>query len=435
MHRPTAQPRNPTSVAYSYRAKGGSIVAIPKVIDPHSTLGLPPSASNQEVKQAFRGRITTPDRQQRALISYARHMLSEAKARYEPQRHHGATATAFDFAISGYTEALVRALDRDSAMLNEQDDSGRTLLYIAARSGYYDTCEALLKRGASTGGCSCDFSTPLHAAAFFGHSLVCSLLVEYGASSEARNVYDNTPADEASDPEVKAKLSETFSSDVISAVLCDCAGNIMGGEMEDVVYQCDTVAKRLSLRPKPEGWSSAWHGTKVGAIPSILEHGLQPAGASVGGRQIKPPPGHYKLGETHFGVKNWAGAVFVSPSFLYAGHPCYSERILSDSKQWCCLVMVAVKPKTFTSHDSTILNADPIAGEPATPEWRVDVQGDDMIWRQGDSSNLVVTGIIFVLLSFFDTIGQAGPGYNEATNLLRGKNKATRVFSKAFKFL
>ena len=178
--------------------------------------------------------------------------------------------------------------------------------------------------------------------------------------------------------------------------------------------------RHASNRP-PAGWHGAWHGTKLQYVKSILENGLHPSGSNVGGVEIAPPEGHYKLGDTHFGIRNWACAIFLSPSLLYAGHPCYSERVLSgeDSEQWCVLIRAYCASDSFTSHDSTVLNSDPVPGEPSTPEWRVDVEGDDMIWRHTDAVNVIVTGAVMVRLKFFDSIGHGGLSYGRATDLLK----------------
>ena len=67
----------------------------------------------------------------------------------------------------------------------------------------------------------------------------------------------------------------------------------------------------------------------------------------------------------------------------------------------------------------TVLNSDPVPGEPSTPEWRVDVEGNDMIWRHDDAVNVIVTGAVMVRLKFFDSIGHGGLSYGRATDLLK----------------
>merc|ERR1719281_1231542 len=72
------------------------------------------------------------------------------------------------------------------------------MLYKCARSGFYDLTKELLKfegmdvniRQRSAG------STPLHAACFYGHMPVVSLLVAKGADINLKNRYGSTPLDE-----------------------------------------------------------------------------------------------------------------------------------------------------------------------------------------------------------------------------------------------
>ena len=119
-------------------------------------------------------------------------------------------------------------------------------------------------------------------------------------------------------------------------------------------------------------WERAWHGTKANYLESIVRNGLMPSGTKLSdGKTIKPPGNHYQLSEEHFGVANWAKAVFLSPSILYASHVCYSERVISEGEQWCILVKARVKPASYKSYDPTVVfQRDPIDGEPDTPEYR-----------------------------------------------------------------
>lgn len=289
------------STRYTYTAKGGSSVCVPVEIDPWKVLGVPKDSGTSAVKQAFRRKIETPQRQQRALVSYAKHMIDA--------NDHGPASSnrlnAYDYAISGHTEALQTALATagGDAVLNKEDTSGRTLLYLAARSGFYDTCEVLLKRGASLCGCGRDKSSPLHAASYYGHHMVCMLLIHHGADTTYRNSFGNTAEDEAKDSTTRQQIQQTR-GDTIAALALDTTAIARG--LETVVHDGKLVAKRLRHRSNtaPAGWKPAWHGTKLKWLRSILQHGLKPSGSSVGGMKITPPNNHYELGSTHFGIEN-----------------------------------------------------------------------------------------------------------------------------------
>ena len=63
-----------------------------------------------------------------------------------------------------------------------------------------------------------------------------------------------------------------------------------------------------------------------------------------------------------------------------------------------------------------MVRAHPISGQcgESMSKWKVDVEGDDNIWRQDDAGRVIVTGAVFVKLAFFDQIGQDdGVSYRE----------------------
>ncbi|XP_063725473.1 uncharacterized protein LOC134853408 isoform X2 [Symsagittifera roscoffensis] len=282
-------------------------------------------------------------------------------------------------------------------------------------------CTDTSDKGAKPGfTCGSSESTPLHAAAYYGHDLVCMLLISRGAKVAAKNRFGNTPVDEAKTDELKQKLLELKKGDIIASL----TQSVQNVNAENITHRGKTVARILRLQniDIPKNWLPAWHGTKYNYLNSILKNGLQPSGAVVDGTAIRPPKGHYQLGSTHFGVNNWASAVFISPSLIYAGHPTYSERVVLGGTQWCIIICVLCRPGSFGSYPSTIVRDDPIDGEPEDSEWRVDMEGDDLIWRmaQGStSSSLVVTGVVFIDLKFFDSIGSdRSLTYREASKLV-----------------
>jgi hypothetical protein len=73
---------------------------------------------------------------------------------------------------------------------------------------------------------------------------------------------------------------------------------------------------------------------------------------------LKIVEGHIPLGQEVRGVKDWAKAIFVSPSIFYAGDPCYAKTVLIDGETYCPLVQVKVKKGTYSSHNHTFLAYD-----------------------------------------------------------------------------
>ena len=194
-----------------------------------------------------------------------------------------------------------------------------------------------------------------------------------------------------------------------------------------IEYQGEVIAKELTRDPRSldaltrdelnnihNTWETAWHGTRYRYLESIIDNGLLPSGTC----GIQPAEGHYKLGETHFGIQDWAAAIFLSPSILYASHVCYSERIFSESKRWCVLVKVYCKPGTFKSYDPTVFRYEPMDGEPDMPEYRIPVTEADknVILRVESTRNVVVQSLIFVRLSFLEN---QNINFEQAMKLLR----------------
>ena len=415
----------------TYGARGGGRVVISVPLNPWQVLGLNSSdASREAIKAAFKKKIHQRVRQNRAMVSIAHHMLTSSAGRYKrvegtdefvvTRRDH------FMLAACGHTDELTLRIAKDGNIVERRDEHGRTLLYIASKSGFYDTCSLLLQKGAYVNEVQRDGSTPLHGAAFFGHELVVGLLLQHGAKSDIRNKWGNTVIDESATPSIRS-LIQTASGDDISSLAARLKERQLVKSVRLIEYQGEVIAKELTRDPRGldaltrdelnnihSTWETAWHGTRYRYLESIIDKGLLPSGSS----GIKPAKGHYKLGETHFGIRDWAAAIFLSPSILYASHACYSERIFSESQQWCVLVKAYCKPGSFKSYDPTVFQYEPMDGEPDMPEYRIPVTEADknVILRVESTRSVVVQSLIFVRLSFLEN---QNINFEQAMKLLR----------------
>lgn len=415
----------------TYGARGGGRVVISVPLNPWQVLGLNSSdASREAIKAAFKKKIHQPVRQNRAIVSIAHHMLTSSAGRYKrvegtdefvvTRRDH------FMLAACGHTHELTLRIAKDGNIVERRDEHGRTLLYIASKSGFYDTCNLLLQKGAYVNEAQRDGSTPLHGAAFFGHELIVGLLLQHGAKSDIRNKWGNTAIDESATPSIRS-LIQTASGDDISSLAARLKERQLVKSIRLIEYQGEVIAKELTRDPRGldaltrdelnnihSTWETAWHGTRYRYLESIIDKGLLPSGSS----GIKPAKGHYKLGETHFGIRDWAAAIFLSPSILYASHACYSERIFSESQRWCVLVKAYCKPGSFKSYDPTVFQYEPMDGEPDMPEYRIPVTEADknVILRVESTRSVVVQSLIFVRLSFLEN---QNINFEQAMKLLR----------------
>ena len=274
-------------------------------------------------------------------------------------------------------------------------------------------CKLLLQRGASINKCQVDGSTPLHAAAFFGHTLIVGLLLEYGAKIDIKNKWGHTALQEStSHPDIQ-RLIQTASSDIISSLAAKLTERKLVKNMRLVQFNGKVIAKELLRDPSSldsttranwdnilQSWELTWHGTQYRHLESIIKKGLIPAGTD----GITPPRGHISLGEVWFGTQNWAAAIFISPSILFAGHAAYAERVDSQDQKWCVLVKTYCNPNTYEPYNPSLFGYKPKDDEPANSEFRVPVEEDDknVILRVESKRNVVVGSIVFVRLSFFE---------------------------------
>jgi len=397
----------------SYFTIGQGRVDIPESINPCQVLGLHSFnvPSVVEIKTAFKGRITQPRRQNRAMATVAYHMLTSTAGRYVQKCGSDefviTKSDHFVLAACGHTRALASEIRFRKDLLKDKDERGRTLLYITSRSGFYDTSELLLKRGASINEVQLTGSTPLHGAAYYGHTLIVELLLQHGAKTDIINQFKNTALDESATPEIRS-LIQNASADKILSVTAELRGENLVDRVRLIKYQGEVVAKELTRDQSnlDEGtraqwkdicrnWESAWHGTRYRHLKSIIKNGLLPAGSS----GIEPERGHFELNKEHLGISNWAAAIFLSPCILYASHWVYSERVISESKEWCVLMKAYCKPGSYTSHKPTVLSFEPV--EYPDPEMRVPVE-DFRILRFESARNVVVYSLMFVRRSFLE---------------------------------
>ena len=368
--------------------------------------------SRQKIKEAFKGRITQVVRQNRAMVSLAYHMLTTMSYRYEEKggldefairnRDHVVLAAC------GHTKALAMAISASASkdLVKEKDERGLTLLYIASRSGFYDTSELLIENGASINEVQPTGSTPLHSAAYYGHTQTVEVLIQHGAKTDILNQVGNTALDETAKPEIRT-LIQTASTDKVLSLTAEFRGKNLVDRVQLFKYEGEVIAKNLirsqstlDVATRAEwnnicsSWDPAWHGTRYRHLESILNNGLLPAGSS----GIKPEEGHFELNKGYLGVSNWAAAIFLSPCLFYSSHEAYSERVISESQEWCVLLKAYCKPGSYKSYRSTVLNFESTSPD---PEMRVPVD-DLLVLRVESERNVVVYSLMFVRCSFLE---------------------------------
>ena len=388
----------------------------PESLNPYLILGVTENSSHKECQLAFLNQATSKNRMQRCKASLAYDILCN-KSKYEKfgNEYRIKNKDCFYYVVIGDYYSLRDSLKYNKSDIYKKDSLQRSLLYLAARNGFYNLCELLIQKGIDINDVQKDGSTALHGAAFYGQVEIVKLLIDYGADINKRNNFGNLASDEAqnflikemilnsNNDQIKFLYQKLYSQGLVS--------NLVLIKKKDVV-----VAKKLlfssNLLPYnfnfiKNNWIPIWHGTKYEYLESIVINGLKPSGSKLkNGTVLKPPKGHIPLGTKIDGIENWAGAVFVSPSILYSSHIAYSERILSEKKNWAVLVQGYVRPNCYTEHNSTVLSYAKREGEPDKIEFRVPCPKDEKIIYRVDKNNqnLVIYSITFVWVEFLDNI-------------------------------
>lgn len=124
-------------------------------------------------------------------------------ATHTGQRHiveflleQGAAIDICTAAFLGRRDEVRRMLEEDPALKDAQGAHGLPVLYYPVLSGEQETAHLLAEHGASVNGGE-GVSTPLHAAAMTGRAEMARWLVDNGASLEAQDYSQKTPAEVA----------------------------------------------------------------------------------------------------------------------------------------------------------------------------------------------------------------------------------------------
>lgn len=422
-----------------YTSWGGSAVNIRPHLNPYDILHVSPSCTHAEAKVAFRRKISSPVRQKRALAALAYDMLTKKLANKYAGRYkildaerNKMTFVAQDhifLALIGDCKSLINMCRSQPSLLDKKDEFHCSVLYISARCGWTDMTIMLLKimKGGEQLNSKMGLkSTALHAASYYGQKPVILPLLEHGVSGSLKNKAGHTPKDEAKSADI-VRLFHSIHTDGIAKIASklikeELASNVTvhkakkGGEKIVIAkeihrsqpgYMNDATWASVTSK-----WELCWHGTRFNRIRSIFRHGLKGAGSTLPtGEVIDPRPGHIPLGRPMGGSTDWAKAVFVSPSILYASHIVYSEVLMSGGERWHVVLTVRVKAHSYTSHPSTLAGSyTPMAGEPTNSEHRVD---DEIEHLHGANNQILqitkagfheVQSILFLKLSFLEDL-------------------------------
>lgn len=382
-------------------------------INPYVILNISPLASLQECKFAYMKLATCPLRGIRRNACLAYDIICNKDKYYKiGDKYKVKKKDCFYYTLVGDLHSLKSLIQKNKNLLYEKDNLQRSLLYLAARNGYFNITDYLLKKGININEVQSTGSTALHGAAYYGQELVIQLLIEHGINTKVRNNFGSTAADEAKTPKIRELILQSDQDRIMNLYhylhSLNLVAKIIPIKKKDAIIAqkmlCPSGLTQKTYTEISKNWYPAWHGTKFQNLESIIRYGLLPPGSNLpNGCPINVNEGHITLDVELSGIKAWARAVFVSPSLFYAAN--YSERFNSCLKRWCILVEVRVRPNSFTMHPSTVLEYARVSGEPYHLEFRVKVENDkDSIYRITSGKNIIVTSITFVLVDFLENV-------------------------------
>jgi hypothetical protein len=358
---------------HQYRTAAGSMVALPMKLPLGAWVSQVGAKADNRTQAPFKRSIVTPSRQSRAALSLRYDVSFRRSIKAVPPRYSvdadGSftfdTSDPFTLAAIGDTRGLVALVESSPELLSAQDESGDSLLYKAARSGFCDMVEALTAKGCDVNIVKHMGSSSLHAASYFGHEIVVASLLGRDCDRSLKNKYGNTALDEACTPAIRELLAAEV--EVSLRKLVDAG---VGSCLRPISHDSEVVAWRVDRQPElimdslgvgtpkiPADWETVWHGTKAEHLESIMRHNLQAAGSGRSGALDAPQDNHIALGKTVFGMENFAGAIFVSPSVAYAAHPCYAGRLIGGGVEFILLIEARVRPRSYKTFASTTGNA------------------------------------------------------------------------------
>ena len=410
----------------------------PIKINPFIVLGLPKDANSSKTKAKFREKLAQSrnDDESRAKICLAYDIIVNKQFYIECEKDtyridfknykFSRFIKVYYYCIIGDCHSLIQEIEEKEELLEFKDPLERNLLYIAARNGHTSICEYLINKGINVNEIQKTGSTALHGAAYYGQIKVVKVLLDYGAKTNIKNNFGHLPIDEAMTEEIKNVLKESGEDKLLQLYQSLLSENI-AYKLIPINHNGTDIGKKIMCKlinlPKQyeslnikEKWIPAWHGTNFTCLKSIAKIGLKPAGGkSKEGEEIKVCVSHIGRMKTFEKIKDWANAIFVSPSIFYSAYESYSKEIAINNELYKILVEVRVKPNSFTEHKCTCQRYVRKKNEPEMIEYRISPDNE---------TDVQVISLSFIKSEFFKKVTSYEDGnFLSENNFNRNKIK------------
>jgi ankyrin repeat protein len=132
---------------------------------------------------------------------------------------------------------------------------------------------------------------------------------------------------------------------------------------------------------------TAYHGTNIKAVRSILLDGLvMPGTVTTSGKRINPPENHIARDKAAYDKPDFATAIFLSPSVHYSSDPTYAIPFSDGDQQLIPVLECSLKRNSFSTNKCTVRD---YAAHP----------GDDLAsieWRVTDPADVQINAVLFI---------------------------------------
>ena len=273
----------------------------------------------------------------------------------------------FYYLIINDIENFKKCCEENRYILGCKDNAKRTLLHLAVMGDYYEISKYLIEKGINI----YEPDSFDHTALDYSTGILRNLLEEYDESKG--DIFNINP-----DYIHKGLIINSKESKVIDMIYHQLLDENLAEKMVDILNDNgELIGKRIcrknrfsrfgnqnwneAIKKLSKNWVHIYHGTKFVFIGNIMLTGLLLIN--------KPLEGHIPLGIKVNKIKNWANAIFGSPSIFYASE--YSEIIYSDNEEWYIIINALAKPNSYTEHVSSINNYNFKNNEPKLLEYRI----------------------------------------------------------------
>ena len=379
----------------------------PEELEPYQILKIPVNSSPQQTKIAFSKQLSNSNRAY-ACLAYDM-ICNQNNYLKNNSKYKVKIKDEFYYVQVGGFKELKQLIEKNPSLIYKKDKLKRSLLYLAARNGYLSICEYLIQKGADINDTQSTGSTPLHAASFYGNELVVQFLLNHGANANLKNKYNNIASNKALQLQ---GISYYKKNDLIDNMFEGLKANNLSYSMQNLPFNGKIIAKKIiknmiydnNISHIMKNWITCWHGTNFNALDSIMERGLLIPGSQLKNGIILESKLSHINRKIKSPIKDWNKAIFVSPSIFYALNETYSERFNYNGEEWGVLIETKVKPQSFSSHESTIINYRFLKNEPKDIEYRIN-----------SDKNVMVISVVFVNCSLIEKIGN----YENITNIFQ----------------